>query len=181
MSAEYLNRLYRDALSGDLTAQTALFDYLSARFRLFVRHRVWNSVDAEDVVQEALVTICREYKTLEITTSFAAWAYKVLDFRVLAYVRSRKNIETRTVEGADGLDGLPAPAVDSDLQHRLLACLQRICGLNRRYGRALTLHAQGYDTTEICRRIEIKENTFYSLLHRGRAMLQHCLETGEIK
>ena len=181
MSARHLNNLFQMAQSGIPRAETELFEYLGARFRLFTRHRVWNSADAEDIVQEALVTVCREYKFLEVTSSFSAWAYKVLDNRLLAYIQTQRTSDRRIAGTADALEAVPEPVVDIDLRRRLLGCLKRICELNRRYGRALTLHAHGYGTDEICRRIDIKESTFYSLLHRGRTMLQHCLETGEIR
>jgi len=181
MSARHLNSLFQIAQTGGSQAEAELFEYLGARFRLFARHRVWNSADAEDIVQEALVTVCREYKSLEVTSSFSAWAYKVLDNRLLAYIQARRNQDHRMADSADTLETIPEPAADIDLRRRLLGCLKRICESNRRYGRALTLHAHGYGTDEICRRIDIKESTFYSLLHRGRTMLQHCLESGEIR
>ena len=181
MSAQHLNHLFEKARSGNSDAERELFEYLTARFRLFARHRIWNATEADEVVQEALVTICREYKSLDVTSSFSAWAYKVLDNRLLNHVETERRRRRRIVEDSSELQSVPGPTVDFELRRRLLDCLRKICAGKRRYGRALNLHAQGYGTDEICRRIDIGENTFYSLLHRGRAMLQRCLETGEIR
>ena len=100
-----------------------------------------------------------------------------------AAVRARRAGIGRGVDAADRdavVEDCQGLEIDPDLQRRLVDCLRRISVVNRRYGRTLILHAQGYETEEVCRRIGLKESTFYSLLHRGRAMLQRCLDTGEV-
>jgi RNA polymerase sigma factor (sigma-70 family) len=181
MSAQQLNYLYEMARSGNPDSERGLFECLSARFRLFARHRIWNETEADEVVQEALVTICREYKSLEVSHSFSAWAYKVLDNRLLNYLEAKRRRQNRTADEDSELDSIPGQTADFELRRQLLDCLKKIAAVNRRYSRALNLHAQGYGTDDICRRIDIGENTFYSMLHRGRALLQRCLDTGEIK
>jgi RNA polymerase sigma factor (sigma-70 family) len=181
MSAKRLNHLFEMAQSGNPDSESELFEYLSARFRLFARHRIWNPTEADEVVQESLLTICREYKSLDVAVSFSAWAYKVLDNRLLNLLEVKRRRQNRTAEDNFEPDSVPGPTADVGLRRRLLDCLKKIGAENRKYSRALNLHAQGYGTDDICRRIGIGENTFYSLLHRGRALLQKCLETGEIK
>lgn len=172
--------MFDRARSGDGEAEHQLFQYLSERFRRFARHRIANDPDADEVVQEAIMTICREYRNIEVAISITAWAYKVLDNRILTYLQGRRTMRQRMSQQSNALDYVPAESVNEELRHRLLECLKKICSANQRYARVLNLHSQGYETSHICDRLDLKENTLYSLLHRGRALLRRCLETGEI-
>jgi len=58
-----INALHSAASRGDSQAEERLFEGLSARFRLFVRQRIRNQADAEEVVQETLMTIYKEYRS----------------------------------------------------------------------------------------------------------------------
>ena len=178
-----INALYSAASRGDHQAEERLFEGLSARFRLFVRQRIRNQADAEEVVQETLMTIYKEYRSVEYTKSFSAWAYKVLDNRILGCMQKRKRENGRTEAGANR-DGVQTGASDSStpgLKQRLLECLQKIGSRNVRYARILNLHYQGYETDEICTRLSLKPETFYSILSRARSLLESCLEKGDVK
>lgn len=178
-----INELHKISLNGGRKAEEQLFNTLAARFRVFARQRVWNDADAEEVVQEAMVTIGREFRRIEFETSFAAWAYKVLDNRILAYLSARKRKSDREVS-TDAKPGNPVAeigAVRPELKVRLLACLKKVGGVNRRYARVLNFSYQGYKVDEICRQMEVKPNTLYSLLSRARKMLETCLDKGEVK
>jgi len=180
VTAKELNSRFDRARSGDVEAENQLFQYLSERFRRFARHRIANDLDADEVVQEAMMTICREYKNIEVTLSITAWAYKVLDNRILTYLQGQRTMRQRMSQQSNAIDFVPAVTVDNELRRRLLQCLRKICSAHGRYARVLNLHSQGYETSYICERLDLKENTLYSLLHRGRALLRRCLETGEI-
>ncbi|MCX6835020.1 MAG: RNA polymerase sigma factor [candidate division Zixibacteria bacterium] len=180
MTARDLNELFDLARAGDSSAEKQLFGYLSERFRRFARLRIWDPSNADEVVQETMVTILREYRALEVTSSFTAWAYKVLDNRIMTCLQSQRTRDRR-MDRDTSVEILGTSSPDIDLRRRLIECLKKVCGVNRRYGRVLNFHSQGYSTPEICERVNLKESTLYSLLHRSRALLQRCLETGDIK
>ncbi|HOP06308.1 MAG TPA: RNA polymerase sigma factor [candidate division Zixibacteria bacterium] len=175
-----INELLINALRGDAGAETQLFEALTARFRLFAHQRLRDGCDCEEVVQESLLTIAREYKTTEFTTSFAAWAYKVLDYRILAQIKKRRTIADREqpLPDEDWSPGAGIEDVNPDLKRKLLDCLRQIRRGNPRYARALALQYQGYETEEQCQRMRLTRNTFYSLLSRARSALERCLEQG---
>jgi RNA polymerase sigma factor (sigma-70 family) len=178
-----INELHQICLNGGQESEKQLFESLTARFRIFARQRIYNDADAEEVVQEAMVTICREYRRMEFETSFAAWAYKVLDNRILACLSARKrraDRETHIEQDRDEV-GPTAPSAESALKARLLGCLRKVGGVNRRYARVLNFSYQGYRVDEICRRMDVKASTLYSLLSRARKMLETCLDKGDVK
>jgi len=176
-----LNVLYCLAKEGNRAAEQSLFACLSERFRAFARRRYWGEESYEDIVQDALATISREYEGLQITSSFAAWAYKVLKNRMLTVKRTQRLRARWTIPMAEAMELLCVESVEPDLGYRLLRCLEKIGQANVQYARILNLHYQGYTTEEICARINIPRNTFYTILFRARAMLRNCLEKGEIR
>jgi RNA polymerase sigma factor (sigma-70 family) len=181
VKAADLNTLFEHARSGDSAAESELFSYLLERFRYLAALRIWDPMDVEEVVQGAMLIICREYKTLEITASFAAWAHKVLDNRIRTHVRSMRGHERRIDSNTEMVEACQATAEDLDLRRRLIDCLRMICRANRQFARVLNFHSQGYQTEEVCERLRLPKNSYYSLLRRGRMMLSKCLESGKVK
>jgi RNA polymerase sigma factor (sigma-70 family) len=181
VKASDLNTLFDRAKSGDSGAESELFSYLLERFRYLAALRIWDPMDVEEVIQGAMLIICREYKTLEVTSSFAAWVHKVLDNRIHTYTRSVRGYKRRIDSDTDVVEAAPATTEDLDLRRRLIDCLRTICTANRQFARVLNFHSQGYQTEEVCERMRLPKNSYYSLLRRGRMMLSKCLESGKVK
>ena len=183
MASANINELYTRIRDGDLSQEGALFGALRARFRVFVRQRTRNKEDIEDIVQNALMTISREYRDLNISASFSTWAYKVLEHRMLAYLKDRTRSERRSTPLSENGDGnsIQARTPNPDFKKAILACLAKVGRVNRRYARILNLKNQGYTADEIRRRLDVTTNNFYSILHRARKMLETCLDKGDIQ
>jgi RNA polymerase sigma-70 factor (ECF subfamily) len=125
------------------------------------------------------MTIAKKYREMEFTTSFAAWAYKVLNHKILDYFKAKRvrvEAQARMVdEKKPDVMSQPDPA----LKRQLLMCLKEVSGANSRHARILNLHYQGYTTDEICRKLDLKPGNFYVVLSRARSMLELCLEKGD--
>ena len=93
-----INELHKRIGAGDPEAEERLFESLSARFRMFARQRVKDKEDAEEIVQDALTTIVQKYRGIEFETSFAAWAHKVLEYKILDHFRARGRQADRRAE-----------------------------------------------------------------------------------
>ena len=176
------NSLVTSARNGDTHAEEQLFGHLSVRFRRLATRRVGDVDDAEEIVQEALAAIAKDYKEIEYKRSFGAWAHKVLENRILNYFSTKKRREKhfeRNVTVKNSTLSTQAPAYYA-LIEKLLDCLRKIGKANIRYARILNLHHQGYSTTEIAEKLHITADNFYMILSRSRSLLQYCLETGGI-
>lgn len=178
-----INSLHKKACLDKNLYKDQLFEVLSSRFRLFANHKIQDKADAEEIVQEALMTIHAEYNKIEFHTSFSAWACKVLDNRLLNYYQKKKRENQRiNREISDNPDFLNKHAdTDPGLKRKLLDCFQKVCRRNIRYARILNLHYQGYKTEEISSRMEMKPATLYSGLSKARAMLEKCLQNGDVE
>ena len=176
-----INELQKLASGGDRSAEEELFRLLSARFRLFVRQKIWARSDGEEVVQEALKTVLEKHRQIDFETSFVAWAYRVLNNKVLTFSSTQGRREKKLEEMAVPESSRQLSEPGSDLEARLLACLRGLNKVNSRHARILNLHYQGYSVTEICTRLGLTRTNFYTILSRARNMLGACLEKGEIR
>ncbi|UCC45740.1 MAG: RNA polymerase sigma factor [Candidatus Zixiibacteriota bacterium] len=176
-----LDSLYSTAREGQKESVDQLFSHLSVRFRAIANLKIGNAQDAEEIAQEALMTISREYAQLNVTTSFKAWAYKVFDNKILGYIGTKKRrgkYDSPAQVGETARAGLTGD--NPGLKSQLSECLSKIRAANRRYARILALHYQGYQTEEICARLGINPPNLYMILSRARVVLKRCLQTGEV-
>ena len=176
-----INTLYTNALNGNKASEEELFQCLLDRFRYSVHHRIWDKDAAEEIVQDALLTIVQEYSQVEIHTSFAAWAYKVVDNKILGYIKKKKQSAGTMVEYSDFSSSIQGKAIDPTLRRVLLDCLKKLSKTRLRYSRVLILHYQGFSISEISEKMKLTRNAFYLLLSRSRKMLAECIENGKIE
>ena len=176
-----INALHTRVRDGDTAAEEQLFERLSARFQVFAHHRIWNSVDAEDVAQEALLTIQSRYREIEIETSFAAWAHKVLDNKILAYIEAKRRTGGRYSSLTSDESSDLATESDPLLRRRLLDCLKKMARSNQTYARILALHYQGFNRQEICERLNLTRNNSYVIMSRARTQLRDCIRAQGVR
>jgi RNA polymerase sigma factor (sigma-70 family) len=154
---------------------------LIERFERFAKQRVWDNNEVDDIVQSAMEVIAREFRSIEINVSFTAWAYKVLENKMLNYFSSRTRERSR-FEPLSGNGGQESSyKQDPILKSKLLNCLKKLNKINNRHARILNMRYQGYNTGEICEKLGLSRNGVYILLSRARKMLETCLKTGEIQ
>lgn len=174
-----LNALFEKSRCGDIESEKKLFQALSVRFRLFVFQRVLNEEDGEEIVQEALLKILELYKNIDIKSSFSAWAYKLLEYRIYNYYRQKKRQGISSEFSDDDDINLLEWPYDPGFEKELLNCLKKIGKTNMRFARILNLKFQGYSADEICRKLGITPGNLYVIVSRARSMLQECLERGK--
>jgi RNA polymerase sigma factor (sigma-70 family) len=174
-----INELHQGFLDGAVP-EDQLYSFLTARFRYVAQLRIGDCSDAEEIVQESLVDVFEKLEGTEIETSFSAWAMRILDLNILHYFRTRGRRERLMEAYAERI-----PVSDSDramsLKQILLKCLKAIGEINNRYARVLNFCHLGFLPDEICQKLMIKKNNYYSLLSRARDMLETCLETGKVR
>jgi RNA polymerase sigma-70 factor (ECF subfamily) len=173
-----INDLYTAFVEGDKSAEGELFQRLSRAFLYFVSQRIEDSRDAEEVVQETLLTIAGKFRSIDITSSFSAWAYKILEFKLLHYYRHKRTrdryMERYTLDESTSAESSP----DHTLRRQLADCLRKINRVNNRYARILNLRYQGYSTNDIVKRLRVTPANMHNILSRARSMLRLCLEKG---
>lgn len=174
-----LQQLLLKAKQGDKAAEAQIIEYLRVRFVLLAKRRIGEE-NCEDIAQEACITVLEKLKTESPDDMFEAWAYRVLRNKIGNYLQST-NLRQKKMVSTEQIDYLERPAteqVDPVFKRRLIDCLKKLIKSNRRYARVLNFAHQGYDTEEICRRMDMKSNHLYVMLNRSRKMLSDCLDGG---
>jgi len=172
-----MDNLLARARDGDKSAEEEIFQHLLVRFRLFSRHKIGDHDIADEIAQKACLTILKKYKTAKYTIGFEAWAYGVLKMTIKNHFSSLKTNQNMSLtDMGGGEETIPAAAsTKPELERRLTDCLRRLFKINRRYARVLNLSYQGYETDEICRKLDINRNNLYVTLNRARTILWACL------
>ncbi|UCC43859.1 MAG: sigma-70 family RNA polymerase sigma factor [Candidatus Zixiibacteriota bacterium] len=176
-----VDKAYHSAVKGDEDIRRQLFEWLSVRFRLFARQKIWNKSDVEDVVQNALAAVHSKYKQVNIVHSFSAWAHGVLGKEILRYTRNRSRRSATFTSLEAGSEPHAIGTEDPEVRRRLLSCLEKVASANPRYAKVLQLTYEGYDTDYICKSLGITPNNLYVILSRARTMLKKCLKERTLK
>src|SRR5262245_23444859 len=82
----------RRGLAGDHAAYRALLDDLSRRLRLYVTRRLGRdfAADAEDQVQETLLSIHARRATYDVSRPFTAWVHAVARYKLIDHLRRQR-------------------------------------------------------------------------------------------
>ncbi len=175
-----VNELYSLARQGGKAEEEKLFKKLYASFLCLVEYRIWNRLDAEEIVQEILMVITNKFRQLGPEINFAGWAHRVMDNKLLHYYRNQHRLKKKMIAPGDYEDPEHEDS-DPELTRKLRECLEKINKANNRYARILNLSYLGFSSAEICQKIGVTRNNAFSLLFRARSMLKHCLEFGDIR
>ena len=187
------------------SVDAAAFAEMVAPFRreLLVHcYRMLGSVqDAEDALQESLISAWRNVPEFEGRSSLKTWAFRI----VANIAKTRGTKESRSVPfSAATVDGEEGPAVDPDRfqppgdrypghwqtppepwpEHRLEAAetrnaaLAAIAGLPARQREIITLRdIAGFSAEEARNALDVTETNQRVLLHRARSTVRNALES----
>ena len=138
--------------------------------------------DAEDIAQDACVTVLQKYKSSDTPTDFEAWAYKILRNKIGNYLQHRE-VKKRTMKPFENEESSFREAV-TDLnpvtRQQIVNCFRKLIKSIPLYARVLNLIHQGYSTNEICQHLKIKPNYLYVILSRSRKLLNECISNSEV-
>ena len=159
---------------GDEPAFAALVERYSPRLLGYARSVLGGAHhDAEDVVQEALVSALSALRRDDRPIALSAWLHTIVRNRALDQIRRRRNC-------AD-LDGLAMvlgdrdadPALVSERRARVDEVLAGLRDLPGRQRAALVLHGLGGEShAAIGRRLHVTEAGSKTLVHRARRGLE---------
>lgn len=173
-----IESLVESARAGDKEAESVLFANLRVRFSHFVRLRVRDNQDREEIIQDVLMQIFSKYRDVTFEVGFVPWAYKVLEHKIYDFLRSQKRKQKKYDNQDPEFQIANAPNPSSLIEQRLLTCIRSIGSVNKRYARILVLHYQGYSLKEICSKLKISIDNCYTILSRARKRLLECVENG---
>ena len=146
------------------------------RIFAYIHTLVPSRSDAEDILQEASLTICEKFKDFEIGTNFYSWACQIAYWKVRA---ARKKFATaKVVFNQEVVDVISETRgqMEEELDHRhgaLARCLQKLNDRDRRM--ILTRYESGKNVTAAAQACGRTIQGAYKALTRIRKALFDCV------
>lgn len=182
-------------LASDLASQ---LPPLRQRLLRQARFAVYDVALAEDLVQDTLLAVFEQASSHQGQASLTTWATAILKNKVADWYRSpnRKRFvqqadEPEDTELSDGLEALYdatghyVEAVlkwqqpENNLEQRQMMTMLELCAarLPKQTGRVFMMREWlGFETTEICTRLEITADNCRTTLHRARMGMRECMQ-----
>lgn len=143
-------------------------------FLRFLRRRVPDSSEAEDVLQDFYLKVVRSAGTIRRPTALRGWLAQVLRRTLTDHYR-RKAVRKRSEERLTREAGL---SIDNDAEQAVCACLYRILPtLPSGYAQIIwRVDLLGQRRAQVARSLRISPNNLGVRLHRARLALRSALE-----
>jgi RNA polymerase sigma-70 factor (ECF subfamily) len=146
-------------------------------------YRILGNVDAEDVVQDALISAWRSIASFE-GSSFRAWVFRIATNRAIDVVRARRRRgelpleppEDAEVEWAEPVASTPDPVEIAGQGEALKVVEEALTAIPAEQGAALMLRdIEGFSYEEIAHITASEIGTVKSRIHRARVSVRNAL------
>lgn len=170
--------LVNRARSGDRDAMERVLASVAPSIRRFAARMCKNDADADDVLQDALLSIATSLDSFEGRSSLATWAFTLAR---TACSRKRRGLKNRPAEPDAVLETQPSDARGPDEhaeshQTRKLV-LDALGSLPDDYREVLLLRdAEGFTAPEAAAVLGVSVDALKSRLHRARSALRDAIE-----
>jgi RNA polymerase sigma-70 factor (ECF subfamily) len=170
-------RLVEAAQRGDRDAYEALAQACAGRLYRTAYRIVRDPDQADDAVQQALVTIWRELPSLRDPDRFESWTYRLVVRFCLVESRRARRSGVREVPLAETDSPGPDAIADSDLRDQLDRALAQLSADHRAV--VVLHHYAGLQLGEIAEILGVPYGTVGSRLHHATRSLRASLAAGD--
>lgn len=162
--------LIQGCLRKDITAQHTLFDKYAGTLMTICRRYAGNQQEAEDILQEAFISIFNHIDQFKYAGSFEGWLKRITVNAAMKILQKRK---IRVIGITNDQQELVSRDVDAFSELNTEDLLKLISQLPDGYRVIFNLYAiEGYSHEEIATMLKIKAATSRSQLSKARAMLK---------
>ena len=158
------------AKQGDLTALEEIIISMKNDLYKIAKSRFTNNEDAEDAVQETIISVMKSIKKVQKVESFKSWIIKILINKCNTIYKKRKksSIYIDEIEISD----TPVETnndFDNDMDFYLM-----LKGLNYKEKLIIILfYSQDYSIKEISKMLKMNENTVKTNMFRAKAKIKN--------
>ncbi|MFC1642737.1 RNA polymerase sigma factor, partial [Myxococcota bacterium] len=167
--------LVSQAQTGDTRALIALVERYQGTVYRFSRRLCQNEQDAEDALQETLLTLVHKIAEYRGDASLSSWLFTIV--RSQCRVKRQPANRQSPDEAPDLPDSSPRPD-ETASAHQLRAILRAaLTELEPKYREVLLLRdVEGLSAAEVAETLGLSVAAVKSRLHRARAMVRHEVE-----
>ncbi len=153
-----------------------LFVQHESRIYAFIRSLVFQTSDADDLLQETAATLWQKYEGFRAGTDFLAWALQTAHYHVLSFRRRRRRESAHFSDqfiDAVGTDIMADGIGLAELQELVDKCLDRLPLADRD---PLRLRCQpGVSIKNVAEKLGQPLSTVYHAISRIRQVLAECV------
>jgi RNA polymerase sigma-70 factor (ECF subfamily) len=165
------------ARRGDRAAMEGLLASVAPSIRRFAARMCKNDADADDVLQDALLSIATHLDSFEGRSSLPSWAFTIAR---TACSRRRRGLKNAPAEGDEALDARaserPGPEDTTSSLETSELVAQALARLPDDYREVLLLRdAEGLTAPEASQVLGVSVDALKSRLHRARSALRDAL------
>ena len=178
--SDKLSHIIKGCQKGDRKAQNLLFEkYQGVLFGICLRYAS-NEMEAEDMLQEGMITIYKNLYKYQPTGSFEGWLKKVMVNSCLRELKKKhKHFEVPLSETHQSLEAEEETVDNPITEQHLLQCIHQ---LPIGYRTVFNLYVlEGYNHEEIGQYLGISPNTSKSQFSRAKKMLRTMIEAAFYK
>jgi len=175
-----MDKLVVRAQKGDKAAENQLFRSLRVRLHRFVKHKIQNEDDVQDLVQEVCQTVAEKYMAEDFHTSFYAWAYEITKNKLGNYFMREARLSGRVKQLEEESEEVAVRSPNFELKLTTMECLELIARQNKRFIDILHLRIMGESDEEVCGRLRISLGNLRTIRSRGLSQLEKCVDAGGV-
>jgi RNA polymerase sigma-70 factor (ECF subfamily) len=170
--------LIERSLSGDRKSQQALYRRYCRSMHHVAFRICRDTMEAEDVVQEAFVKAFRKLSSFKGESTFGAWLKRIVVNTAINHTRKRRDTLVDTTQ--EDFPEVVEESRDRDITFSLSDIQGAIRSLPEGYRMVFSLYMfEGYDHAEIGEILHISEATSKSQFCRARKKLMQMLQSGQ--
>jgi len=163
--------LLRRAQEGDKEAFQTLFEDIGPLLTRFVRHRIFDPAEVEDVCQETLLAIYKSRHTYEPSQPFEPWLFAIGRHVIGAYLRRHRSRATVREPIGDMDEAVAEDDVGLALEfHEALGQLSQI-----EMEAIKLIKVEGLSLAEAARRTGVHTGALKVRVHRAYARLKNSI------
>ena len=159
---------------GDQKSQFQIYKlYYKAMYNTSLRI-VSNTMEAEDIMQEAFLSAFEKIASYSGSVSFGAWLKKIVQNRSLDFLGKKNMLKYGDIESYNGMEDSSGDinCQNEESDPRINRIMEKIKVLPERYRNILSLYLfEGYDHEEISQILSIPSSTSRSHFSRARKKL----------
>lgn len=160
------------AQAGDAKAYKELLNQLMMFLMNYLKRRIFETNDIEEVIQEILLALHKSMHTYDSKKSFMGWFMSIVEYKITDYIRFQQKMKANVdIEVLSKV--FDTRLTDSDLR---LDLEKAIASLNSKEKTILTeLKVKGFSVSEVAKALNLSEANVKVIAHRAYLNLQKLL------
>lgn len=172
--------LMRRVADGDVDAMHSLYEAHSEAVWRFVRSRLRDEFEANDIVHETMLTVWRTAQSFQGRSGLRSWMFSIARNKVVDHLRKNGRVELKEADEELADDTPPAESVIAATQDaaRLRSCLSKLGEAQR-----AAIHLSYFEEltyAEIAQIENVPEGTVKSRIFHAKQLLMRCLAKGGV-